>query len=107
MRKCRTDEFLVPVVSLVSQCANDVLFNWSRYLCQEFLVNCCNAQDETKSFHYAWLFLSIVLVAWELSENSHFPHLKKDCFPHLKKDFQRQCISPPYELPRTPHGSQR
>ena len=70
MRKFCADEVLELVVSLAAQCAKGVQFNWARYLCQEFLANCREAKDETKLFHYAWLFLSIVLVAWELPEVS-------------------------------------
>ena len=56
----------MPVVALVGQCAKGVQFNQADYLCREFLENCCKAQEQGKNFHYAWLLLSIVLVAWEL-----------------------------------------
>lgn len=36
-----------------------------------------SAQDETKLFHYAWFWLSIVLIAWELLEDSQFPTLEE------------------------------
>lgn len=36
-------------------------------------MNCCEAQEERKPFHYARLLLSIVLVAWKLPEHNHFP----------------------------------
>ena len=55
-------------------------YNWMRYLCQEFLANCREAQEERNSFHYTWLLLSIVLVAWRLPEDSQFP-LHKDELP--------------------------
>lgn len=42
-------------------------------LIREFLANCCEAQEQSKMFHYAWLLLSIVLVAWELPMESQFP----------------------------------
>lgn len=67
----------MPVISLVSQCVEGVQFNWSRYLCNEFLANFREAQDERKTFHYVWLLLSIVLVAWELSRESQFRPLEK------------------------------
>lgn len=40
------------------------------------------AQEESKSFHYAWLLLSIVLVAWRLPEASLFPS-HKEYFPEV------------------------
>lgn len=76
------DEVLVPMISLAAQCTEGVHFNWSCYLCSEFLVNCREAEDESKTFHYVWLFLSIVLVSWELPEDSQFPPLKTG-FPEV------------------------
>lgn len=49
-----------------------VQFNWARYLCGEFLMNFGKAQDISKNFHYAWLLLSIVIVAWELPKDNQF-----------------------------------
>lgn len=40
-------------------------------------MNFCEAQDETKLFHYAWLLLLIVLIAWELLEENQFPPLEE------------------------------
>lgn len=74
MRKCRVNEFPTLVISLAEQCTEGVQFNWSLYLCSEFLANCHEAQDESKTFHYAWLLLSIVLVAWELPRTVNSPH---------------------------------
>lgn len=70
MRKSRGDEVSAPVILLFAQCVEGVQFNWSCYLCSEFLANCHKARDESKTFHYVWLLLSIVLVAWELLEDS-------------------------------------
>ena len=41
-------------------------------------MNCHEAQDESKTFHYVWLMLSIVLVAWELLEDSQFLSVEPD-----------------------------
>jgi len=67
-----------PVVSLTAHCAEGIQFNWANYLCGEFLANCHEAQEQGKKFHYAWLLLSIVLVAWELLEDSQFPSIALD-----------------------------
>ena len=40
-------------------------------------MNFHEAHDETKPFHYTWLLLSIVLVAWKLLEDSQFPPLEE------------------------------
>jgi len=77
MQKCHSYEVLALVLSLATQCTEGVQFNWSCYLSSEFLTNCCEGQDERKTFHYAWLFLSIMLLAWELLEDSQFPPLEK------------------------------
>lgn len=78
MRKCHMDEVPVLVVSLAAQCAEGVQFKWLDYLCREFLENCCQAQEQGNTFHYAWLLLSIVLVAWELPEDNQFPMIAQD-----------------------------
>ena len=57
-------------------------------------------QDLSKTFHYAWLFLSIVLVAWELPEDNQFPSITLDLPEAAKyaslwatKDANRICDS--------------
>ena len=70
MRKCCVDEVLALVVTLSKQCTEEVQFNWSEFLCEEFLTNCHEAQKQGKTFHYTWLLLSIMLVVGELPEDS-------------------------------------
>lgn len=45
MRKCRTDEVPESVTALVEQCAEGIKFNWAEFLCEEYLMNCREAQD--------------------------------------------------------------
>jgi len=78
MQKCHTNEVSTPVIALVAQCAEGFQFNWVHYFYSEFLVNYREAQDHSKTFHYAWLLLSIVLVAWELPEDSQFRPVAPD-----------------------------
>jgi len=66
------------MIALAAQCAEWVQFNWTNYLCGEFLENCREAQEQGKTFHYAWLLLSIVLVAWEFPEDSQFSMITQD-----------------------------
>lgn len=70
IRKCHVDEVPTPVVMIVAQCTKGFQFNWADYLHGGFLANCCEEQELRKTFHYTWLLLSIVLVAWELLEDS-------------------------------------
>ena len=66
------------MIALAAQCAEGVQFNSTNYLCGEFLVNYRETQEQGKMFHYAWLLLSIVLVAWELHEDKEFPSVALD-----------------------------
>lgn len=84
MQNCHANEVPTPVIALVAQYAEGVQFSWAHYLCGEFLVNCRKAQDLSKSFHYAWLMLSIVLVTWELLEDSQFPLVASDLLEVVK-----------------------
>lgn len=75
MRKCRGIEVPKVVISLAEECAAGVRFSWSQFLCEEFLTNYREVQEEGKTFHYAWLLLSMMLVATDLHEDSQFPVL--------------------------------
>jgi len=45
MRKCHADEVPTPVVALPMQCTEVVQFNYSEYLCKEFMENCREAHE--------------------------------------------------------------
>ena len=70
MRKCHGNEVPTMVIALAKQCVEGVRFDWVQFLCEEFLTNYMESQEQGKTFHYAWLLLSILLVARELSEDS-------------------------------------
>jgi len=64
------------------------------------LENCGEAQKHGKTFHYAWLLLSIVLVARELPEDNQFSTINRDLSEAVKyaslwatKDSNRICNS--------------
>jgi len=84
MCKCRAEEVPTSMVALAKQCAEGVQFNWSKFLCKEFLENFYKAQEQGKMFHYAWLLLSIVLMAGELPEDSQFPTIDMDLLEAAK-----------------------
>ena len=50
MRKYRVIELLIPLISLVVQCAKR---SWAQYLCKELLANYSEAQEEKNEFQYA------------------------------------------------------
>lgn len=87
MRKCRADEVPAPMITLAGQCVEGVQFNWENYLCAKFLPNCHKAQEQGKMFHYAWILLSIVLVAWKLLEHSPFLSVTLDLPKGVKYAF--------------------
>jgi len=72
MRKFRGTKVPAVVIALVEECVAALQFNWSQFLSEEFLTNCHEVQEEGKTFHYAWLLLSIMLVATDLPEESQF-----------------------------------
>ena len=61
MRKCHGDEVPALVVVLAEKCAEGVQFNCAEFLCEELLIKNKEAQEQGKTFHYAWLLLSILL----------------------------------------------
>jgi len=63
------------VIVLAKQCMEGVRFNLVQFLREEFLTNYREAQEKGKTFHYAWLLLSILLVTIELPKYSQFPPL--------------------------------
>ena len=46
--------------------------------------NFCEAQEQGKTFHYAWLLLSIVLMVGELPEDGQFPTIDRDLSEAVK-----------------------
>ena len=84
MQKFHADEVPVLDVALAEQCAKGVQFNSAKFLCEEFLTNCKEAQEQGKTFHYVWFLLSIFLVTGELPEDSQFPSIEQD-LPELEK----------------------
>jgi len=42
------------------------------------MMNCREAQDQGKTFHYAWVILSILLIARELPADNQFPTVEQN-----------------------------
>jgi len=47
-------------------------------------VNFHEAQERGKTFHYAWLMLLIVMVAWEVPEDSEFYSIVQNLLEAVK-----------------------
>lgn len=47
-------------------------------------MNCREAQEQRKMFHYAWLLFLIILVAWELPKDIQFPSVVLDLLEAVK-----------------------
>lgn len=75
MRKCHGSKVPAVVIALVEECAAGEWFNWSQFLFEAFLINYGEVQEEGKTFHYAWMLLSIILVTTDLPEDSQIPVL--------------------------------
>lgn len=42
------------------------------------MLNCREAQEQGKTFHYVWLLVSILLITRELPKDSQFPNIDRD-----------------------------
>ena len=78
MKKCQVTTVISFVIQLASQCAKRVCLNLAQYLCDEFLVNVCELQEQGNAFFYAWLLFLIALIAWETLAESVLPDLPPD-----------------------------
>lgn len=85
MQKFRGTKVPTVVIALTKECIAGKWFNWSQFLCEEFLTNCREVQEEGKTFHYAWLLLSIMLVTTDLPEDNQFPVFDQD-WPEATRD---------------------
>lgn len=45
---------LASVIVLVEKCEEGVQFNWVQFLSDKFLTNYREAQEQGRTFHYAW-----------------------------------------------------
>ena len=76
MRKCQATTVPAYVIQLAGYCKKGICFNWSQFLCNEFLENVREAQDHGRAFCYSWLLILIALVTWEAPEGSVLPELE-------------------------------
>ena len=54
--------------------------NWSTFLVNDFMEYYKEAQEKSQLFHYTWLLILIVLVAWrEMDEFQFLDMMNKPC----------------------------
>jgi hypothetical protein len=56
-----------------------------KYLVNQLVIDCREAQDQGHEFHFSWLLMLITFVAWELPKVATFPDL--DPFEPLAAKF--------------------
>lgn len=76
MRKCRPKTVPAHVISLAEQCEKGILYNWSQFLCEDFMDNVREVQEMGKQFCYSWLLFFIALVAWETLDDAVLPEIE-------------------------------
>jgi hypothetical protein len=64
LQKCRKDKVPEGVIVIASQCTEGTLMTWAPYLSYLFQVDCKDAQDASKKFHYSWLITLIAFMGW-------------------------------------------
>ena len=72
MRKCRPNEVLAPIVSIVANYAEGYSYKWTEYIAREFLEDVRDAQEKGRPFHYSWLSVLIALVGWREATEAQF-----------------------------------
>ena len=63
--KMRPNQFTARMIIVTKLCAASVQLNWSQYLLNELLADAEEAQEKGNTFHYSWLLILILFVAWE------------------------------------------
>lgn len=53
MRKCQFTSTPANVIQLAGQFKKGVCFNWAQYLCDEFLTNVHESQEQVRAFFYS------------------------------------------------------
>jgi hypothetical protein len=46
--------------------------NWAKYLVNQLELDCREVQDQGYEFHFSWLMILIVFIAWEMLEGATF-----------------------------------
>jgi hypothetical protein len=64
------------LVDLAGKCAEGLHMNWVKYLVNQLELDYKEAQDQGYEFHFIWLLILIVFIAWEMLEGATFPDIE-------------------------------
>jgi hypothetical protein len=64
------------VVDLVGKCMEGLQMNWEKYLVNQLYKDCHEAQDHGYEFHFSWLMILIMFIAWDMPEGATFPEIE-------------------------------
>jgi hypothetical protein len=64
------------VVDLAGKCVEGLQMNWEKYLVNQLDQDYHEAQDQGYEFHFSWLLILIVFIAWEMPEGVTFPEIE-------------------------------
>jgi hypothetical protein len=71
--KNRLNQVIGFVVDLTGKCAEGLQMNWVKYLVNQLELDCREAHDQGYEFHFSWLLILIVFIAWEMPKGVTFP----------------------------------
>jgi hypothetical protein len=76
VRKNRPTQVTGFVFDLVGKCMEGLQMNWASYRINQLEQDCREAQDQGYEFHFRWLLILIVFIAWEMPEGATFPDIE-------------------------------
>jgi hypothetical protein len=76
VRKNRPTQVTGFVVDLTGKCVEGLQMNWMKYLVNQLELDYRKAQDQGYDFHFSWLLILIIFVAWEMPEGATFPYIE-------------------------------
>jgi hypothetical protein len=65
LQKCHKDEVPTAFIATTEKCMEGVHMNSATFVDNQFLQDFPKVQEKGNEFHYAWLFILIVLVRWK------------------------------------------
>jgi hypothetical protein len=72
VRKNRPTQVTGFVVDLAGKYVEGLQMNWVKNLVNQLELDCCEAQDQGYKFHFSWLLILSMFIAWEMLEGATF-----------------------------------
>jgi hypothetical protein len=60
------------IVDLAGKCMEGLQMNWVSYLVNQLERDCHEARDQGYEFHFSWLLILIVFIAWDIPKGATF-----------------------------------